>query len=89
MVGFAASMTLPLFNIPLMMRMIKRRSSTDISLIWACGVFVCIVATLPAAWISTDIIFKSYQIVNVIFFSGVVVLAVYYRRKQFHNNPIP
>ena len=79
--GLVASVVLPFFNIPLMARMIRRKSSDDLSLVWVAGVFVCIVATLPAAWKSTDLIFKVYQIINVIFFSGVVFLAFYFRRK--------
>lgn len=78
--GLIASVVLPLFNIPLMMRMIRRRSSADLSLTWVLGVFFCIVATLPAAWYSPDIIFKIYQWVNITFFSGVVFFAIYYRR---------
>ncbi len=80
--GMAASIALPLFNIPLMMRMIERKSSEDLSLIWVLGVFACIVATFPAAMHSPDIIFKVYQVINITFFSGVTVLAVYFRIKK-------
>lgn len=77
--GLVASIVLPFFNIPLMMRMIQRRSSADLSLIWVIGVFLCIVATVPAALQSPDVIFRVYQIINVIFFAGVTVLAIYFR----------
>lgn len=79
--GLIASVVLPLFNIPLMIRMFRRKSSEDLSLIWVTGVFLCIVGTMPAALTSPDIVFKVYQIINVIFFSGVVFLAFYYRKK--------
>jgi uncharacterized protein with PQ loop repeat len=83
--GLVASVTLPLFNIPLMIRMYRRKSSEDLSLVWVIGVFTCIVATIPAAAVSRDLIFRIYQIVNVVFFSGVTFLAVYYRRKKFRK----
>lgn len=80
--GLVASVCLPLFNIPLMMRMIQRRSSADLSLIWVLGVFFCIVATLPAAYYSPDLVFRVYQVINIIFFSGVMFLAVYFRVRR-------
>ena len=80
--GFIASLALPLFNIPLVIRIIRRKSSADLSLTWVIGVFLCIVATIPAALTSPDLIFKVYQVVNVAFFSGVVFFAVYYREKK-------
>lgn len=79
--GLVASIALPLFNIPLMMRMYQRKSSADLSLIWVTGVFLCIVAMVPAAWGSPDIIFKVYQVINVTFFAGVTFLAFYYRKR--------
>ena len=82
LLGLVASIVLPFFNIPLMIRMFQRKSSEDLSLTWVIGVFVCILATVPAALRSPDIIFKIYQIVNVIFFSGVVGFAVYYRCQE-------
>ncbi|MBI2066865.1 MAG: hypothetical protein HYW02_06835 [Deltaproteobacteria bacterium] len=78
-VGLVASITLPFFNIPLMIRMVKRRSSEDLSLIWVVGVFSCLLAILPTAWLSTDFVFKVFSIVNVLLFSGVVVLALFFR----------
>lgn len=87
--GLVASIALPLFNIPLMMRMVERKSSADLSLIWVLGVFACIAATLPAAWHSPDVIFKVYQVINIIFFSGVTFLAVFYRRRNRSYTPPP
>lgn len=81
-IGLISSIILPLFNIPLMMRMVQRKSSEDLSLIWVLGVWFCIVGTFPAAMVSADKIFKIYQIINVTFFSGVAFLAVYYRIKK-------
>ncbi len=77
-----AGVLLPLFNIPLIMRLLKRKSSEDFSLTWAVGVWVCIVAMTPQALRSQDIAFKSFGIVNIIFFTGVVILVLKYRKKS-------
>lgn len=77
--GLVSSIVLPFFNIPLMMRMIRRRSSQDLSLTWVIGVFLCLLGMLPAGLRSTDLIFKVFAVVNLIFFSGVTFLAVYFR----------
>jgi len=42
-IGMVASLTLPLFNIPLIYKIKKTKSSKDLSLIWAIGVWFCIV----------------------------------------------
>src|SRR3990167_1528095 len=79
MVGLVASIVLPFFNIPLVVRMIRRKSSEDLSLVWVVGVFVCIVAVFPAAWISPDSTFKIFQTLNLLFFSVVTFFTIYYR----------
>ena len=77
--GVIASFVLPLFNIPLILRMVARKSSDDISLVWAVGVWVCIVLMTPRALASNDIAFRLFGITNIIFFSVVVYFAVKYR----------
>ena len=80
--GFAASVALPLFNIPLMVRMIRRKSSKDLSLVWVGGVWACLVSVLPSALRSVDPIFHFYSVLNLVFFTGVTVLAFWFRRRQ-------
>ncbi len=80
--GLIASLLLPLFNIPLMIRIIKRRSSDDISLVWALGVFTCMVLILPSGLASVDFTFRIFSILNLVFFSGVVFLVLWYRWKR-------
>ncbi len=79
--GLVASVVLPFFNIPLMVRIVQRRSSEDISLLWALGVFVCMLLILPSGLISTDFVFRIFSVLNTLFFSGVVILVIFYRRK--------
>ncbi len=81
-IGLVSGIALPFFNIPLIMRLIKRKSSHDFSLSWALGVWVCIVLMTPQALRSTDVAFKAYGIVNVIFFSFVLFFVLKYRSKS-------
>ncbi len=79
LVGTVSGVALPLFNIPLIARLLKRKSSQDMSLVWAVGVWVCIVLMTPQGLRSSDIAFRLYSIVNIIFFSIVVFLVLKYR----------
>ena len=81
-IGFVASIALPFFNIPLVLKMIRRRSSADISLIWLLGVFFCLLLMAPAAVISPDFIFRIFSILNIVLFSGVVITALHFRLKK-------
>ena len=82
-VGTVSGVALPLFNIPLILKLLKRKSSADFSLSWALGVWVCIVLMTPQALRSADVAFRSYGIVNIIFFSVVTFLVV-----RYHPKPI-
>ncbi len=78
-VGLAASVALPLWNIPLMLRIGRRKSSKDIGMLWTLGVFGCLLLMLPAALRSSDVVFKAFGIANVALFSGVVWQVLRYR----------
>jgi uncharacterized protein with PQ loop repeat len=77
--GMVASITLPLFNLPLIMKIRRRGSSKDISLTWAIGVWACIVLMLPAALLSEDMVFRVFSLVNSVLFTGVVIYVLRYR----------
>ena len=81
-IALIAAVILPLWNIPLILRIIKRRSSEDISLSWALGVWVCLLLMFPAGIASSDIVWKTFNIVNLILFSGVVFTAFFFRNKN-------
>jgi uncharacterized protein with PQ loop repeat len=83
-IGMVSAVAMPFFNIPLIVRLIKRKTSKDISLSWALGVWICIVLMTPQAVSSEDLTFRLYGIVNVIFFSVVTFFVVKYRK-----NPDP
>ena len=78
-VGMIAAVVLPLWNIPLILRIRQRRSSKDVSVWWAVGVWVCLVAMVPSGLASPDRVFRVFTIVNLVLFSGVMVYVVRYR----------
>ncbi|HAJ57020.1 MAG TPA: hypothetical protein DCL35_04545 [Candidatus Omnitrophica bacterium] len=80
-ISLIAAIILPLWNIPLIVRIQKRRSSEDISLFWAVGVWVCLVLMFPSAVTSQDIIFKTFSIINIVLFSAVTFQVVKFREK--------
>ncbi len=80
-VGSVAGTVMPLFNIPLILKIIKRKSSKDISLTWTLGVWSCIILMTPSAILSADLVFKLFGIVNLVFFSAVVFFVIKYRKE--------
>ena len=80
-IGLWAGAVLPIFNIPLILRIIKRKSADDISLVWLFGVWICILLMTPAALTSKDIAFRAFGWTNVIFFTGVVIATVKYHHR--------
>ncbi len=78
-VGLVAGIILPFFNIPLILRIIKRKSSKDISLVWALGVWTCIILMFPSGIKSADVVWRTFNIVNVIMFTAVMVVTLKYR----------
>jgi hypothetical protein len=68
-----------MFNIPLMVRIWRRRSADDISLSWLFGVWGCMVVMLPSALTSSDVVLRVFGVANVVLFSGVVVVVMYFR----------
>ena len=79
-IGFIAAVVLPFWNIPLIIKIIKRKSSQDISLSWALGVWVCIIFMFPSGIISNDLTWKAFNIVNLVLFSCVVFTIFKYRK---------
>jgi uncharacterized protein with PQ loop repeat len=80
-IGLIAGIILPLWNIPLIMRIERRKSSEDISLYWAVGVWACLVFMFPSALFSKDIVYKIYSMINILFFTIVMIQTVRYRKR--------
>ena len=79
-IGLVASVVMPLFNIPLILRIIKRRSSSDISMSWVMGVWVCALLMAPSGFFSKDMVWRCFNIVNLVLFTGVVIAVLRYRK---------
>jgi len=79
-IAFIAAIVLPLFNIPLIVRVVKRRSSKDLSIHWALGVWICFLLMAPEAFRSTDIVWRAFSIMNIILFTCVLIAVLAYRK---------
>lgn len=78
-IGTVVGLILPLFNLAQIWRMIKFKSSHDVSIVWCLGVWICIVLMLPSALISVDRVYRWFSIVNVGMFSLLTLTVVYFR----------
>jgi len=79
-IAFITAVILPFWNLPLIYRIIKRRSSKDISIYWVVGVWVCLSLMAPAGFTSKDIIWRVFSIINFISFSCVLIAVLAFRR---------
>ena len=77
-----AGIAMPFFNIPLILHILKRKSSDGLSVSWALGVWFCILLMTPQAFRSEDIAFRAFGVVNITFFSVVVFCILKYRKKE-------
>lgn len=80
-ISLICAVVMPFFNIPLIMRIVKRRSSEDISLIWTLGVWVCILLMAPSGFQSKDIVWKTFNITNLVLFTAVVFFVLKYHKR--------
>ena len=69
---------MPFSNIPLIIRIVRRRSSQDISLLWVVGVWFCVIAMLPHSLQSPEPVLLAFGVVNALFFTGVLVTVLYF-----------
>jgi uncharacterized protein with PQ loop repeat len=76
--GMVSAVLMPFFDIPLIWRIMKRKSSEDISIVWTFGIWICILGMLPSSLVSSDPILKVFAIVNTVLFTAVVVAVVRY-----------
>lgn len=71
---------MPLWNIPLIVRIVQRKSSKDLSFAWFFGVWGCILLMLPWAVVTKDVVLKAFSFVNFVLFSGVGIAMLKYRK---------
>jgi uncharacterized protein with PQ loop repeat len=78
--GLMAAVILPLWNVPLIIKIIRRKSSADISQAWAYGVWICLLMMLPSGMTSKELVWRVFNLINFIFFSGVTLVVWFYRK---------
>ncbi len=79
-IALIASIILPFWNIPLILNIVRRKSSRDVSMEWAVGVWICLLLMAPAGIISPDFVWKTYTVINFSLFSVVMVTVLIYRK---------
>ena len=79
-IGFWAAVILPLWDIPLMVRIIQRKSSQDISLGWIFGLWASSVLMAPSAFIAGDHVAMGFNAVNVTMLTAVLIVVFKYRK---------
>ena len=79
-IALVSAVVLPLWNIPLIFRIIQRKSSRDISLSWAVGVWVCLALMAPSGFLSKDAVWRVFNVVNFFFFTLVLITVLAYRK---------
>ncbi len=78
--GFWAAVVLPLWDIPLIVRMVRRRSSQDISLAWIFGLWGASLFMAPSAFVSRDILAMGFNTMNVAMLTAVLAAVLKYRK---------
>lgn len=81
-IALISGIALPFWNIPLIIRIIKRKSSEDISTYWVWGIWACLLLMAPYSLISSDIVLRAFNLVNFVIFSLVLVVVLAYRTKR-------
>ena len=78
-IALVAAIILPFWNIPLIARIIRRRSSRDLSVPWVLGVWSCLLLMAPAAFTSKDFVWRTFSILNLTIFTLVVICVLLFR----------
>ncbi len=79
LIALIASVVMPLWNIPLIVKIMRRRSSDDLSLSWLWGVWTCMLLMVPWGLVTQDKVLRAFSLVNFGLFSGVVFIVMKYR----------
>ncbi|MBF0386844.1 MAG: hypothetical protein HQL20_03195 [Candidatus Omnitrophica bacterium] len=80
LLALVASVVMPMWNIPLIIKIFRRRSSADLSMYWLWGVWGCMLLMLPWAFLTKDNVLRVFSCVNFVLFSGVAVAVMKFRK---------
>ncbi len=81
-ISLIAGIILPFWNIPLVVRVIKRKSSEDISLWWGIGIWTCLLLMLPHGLITEEVVLRGFTIANFTLFTIAYIIILYYRKPK-------
>ncbi len=81
-ISLIAGIILPFWNIPLVIRVIKRKSSEDISLWWGIGIWTCLLLMLPHGLITEEVVLRGFTIANFTLFTIAYIIIFYYRKPR-------
>jgi uncharacterized protein with PQ loop repeat len=79
-ISFWAAVILPVWDIPFMVHIIRRKSSKDISLGWIFGLWVSAVLMAPSAFVAGDRAAIGFNAVNVVMLTAVLIVVFKYRK---------
>ena len=79
--GTIAAIVLPFFSIPMIVKIVQRKSSKDISMTWALGVWICFILMFPSAIQSDDFNYRIFSAINLVLFTGIVIVTLKYRKQ--------
>ncbi len=82
-IAMVIGIILPFFNLAQIWRMVKCKSSHDVSLTWCLGIWVCLLLMLPSALMSVDDVYRVFSLVNIFLFSALVGTVLYYRIRKY------
>jgi uncharacterized protein with PQ loop repeat len=80
-IGLWAGIMLPLWDIPLIVRVLKRKSASDISVVWAWGIWGSSILMAPSAFVSGDKAAIGFNLTNCITLTIVLIVVLKYQRK--------
>lgn len=81
-ISLVAGIVLPFWNIPLIVRVVKRRSSKDISLWWGVGVWASLALMLPHGLMTEEIVLRWFTISNFTLFTITFIIILMYHNSR-------
>ena len=79
--GTIGAIALPFFSIPMILKICQRKSSKDVSLVWALGVWTCFILMFPSGIVSEDFNYRIFTAINLVLFTGIVIVTLKYRNQ--------
>ena len=81
-IGLWAGIMLPLWDIPLIVRIIQRKSAADISLYWIWGLWLTSILMAPSSFVVGNKLAMAFNIVNVTTLTVVLIFVLKYHKGQ-------